>query len=273
MKPTARRFGQCCWPLALAAALITCVTGCLVIPTPEFNTGRARANINRQPPKQLEPGRATRAEVMMVLGEPDAVTPDESKLAYRSEKVCGLWCVGGYGSATGGTITKDRYLVVEFDAQGVLHKAQRSSTFCGSMQAGQLLSSSDGSVGPGCSDATTPDEQPMLKFRATDFAGVEGYHGKGQAPWTGQPGRLLIYSTHLDFMSDAEFANSGPAFTLPYDSLAEVRVARSLLHRRVVVRTRAGAVHSFEIHDPEGVVRGKPAFQTVADYLRTKARP
>ena len=128
--------------LGLALALTLATSGCLIIPTPEYDSGKARANINKKTPQRFEPGKTTRAEVMMALGEPDAVTPDERKLAYRSEKVCGLWFVGGGYSAAGGTITKDRYFVAEFDERGVLLKAERSSTWIGSKYASSLLNAS-----------------------------------------------------------------------------------------------------------------------------------
>ena len=273
MKPAPHGFAQFRWPLALAAALAIGTSGCLVIPTPEYNTGKARANINRQTPKQLEPRKTTRAQVVMALGEPDAVSPGESRLAYRSEKVCGLWFVGAYGSGAGGTITKDRYLVVEFDPQGMLQKAERTSTWFGSKYASKLLYSSAQGADLGFPDVTTADERPAMTLRASDFAGVDGYQGKGRATWIGQPGCLLIYRTRLEFLSDAEFANSGPALTLPYDSLGEVRVEKYFLGRHLVVRTRAGGVHSFDIYGPKGAVQDKQALQTVAEFLQTKVKP
>jgi hypothetical protein len=269
MKPTPHGFAQSRWPLALAAALAAGTSGCLVIPTPEFDTGQARANINRHTPKQLEPGKTTRAEVVMALGEPDAVSPDESKLAYRSEKVCGLWFIGGYGAAAGGPITRDRYLVAEFDALSVLQKAERTSTWCGSKYPNKLLNSSTNGAAFGFSNVPMDDDRPVMILRASDFAGVNGYQGKGRATRIGQPGRLLLYRTRLEFLSDAEFANSGSALTLPHDSLGEVRVEKYFLGRRLVVRTRAGEVHSFDIYGLKGEVPDKAALQTAAEFLRT----
>lgn len=272
MKPATARLAEFHGSLALALAVAVCTPGCLIIPTPEYNTGNARANINKKTPKQFEPGKTTRAEVVMALGEPDAISPDESKLAYRSEKVCGLWFVGGYYSGTGGTITKDRYLLVEFDAQGVLRKAGQSSTWFGSEYAGMLLTGSTNSAVSDFSATTNGEERVVIALRASCFAGVDGYQGKGSATWIGQPGRLLIYGARLEFLSDAELANSGPALTLPYDSIGEVSVAKFFLGRRLVVRTRAGEVNSFDIYGPKGAALDRPALQRAADFLQARIK-
>ena len=99
-------------------ALMFGATGCLVIPTPHSDSGYARTNVNQHAQEQFVPGKTTREDVIVALGEPDAVSMDEHHLAYRSEKVVALWIVGGGYSTTGGTIYKNRFCVFEFDSQG-----------------------------------------------------------------------------------------------------------------------------------------------------------
>ncbi|MCU0782616.1 MAG: hypothetical protein MUF81_00940 [Verrucomicrobia bacterium] len=254
--------------LGLALGLTVGTSGCLIVPTPEYDTGKARANINKKTPQRFEPGQTTRAEVMTALGEPDAVTPEESKLAYRSEKVCGLWFVGGYGSAAGGSITKDRYFVAEFDEHGVLRKAERSSTWFGSKYAGKVLNTSTNAAAAGFHNAAMSDEHPALTVCASWHAGVDGFKGKGREIWVGETGRLLIYSTRLEFLSDARFANTGPAFTLPFDSLTEACVDKYFLGRRLVVHTRAGETHSFDIYGPKGRAQNRAALEQALGLLQ-----
>ena len=129
--------------LVLALALAVLVSGCIVIPipTPEFNRSEARANISRKSSQQFEPGKTTRAEVISVLGEPDAVSPDELMMGYRSSKIRGIWLFGTYGFATAGPISKDSYLVVKFDAHGGLQKMESSSHWINVVCANSLLSS------------------------------------------------------------------------------------------------------------------------------------
>ena len=102
-------------------------SACIVIPTPQFDSGTARANLNKKSPAGIEPGVSTRQDVLLAFGEPDAVSPDERKLAYRSEKIIGIWIAGGGYSAASGTFTKDRYLVVEFDGKGFVKSREISS--------------------------------------------------------------------------------------------------------------------------------------------------
>jgi len=271
MKPATARGAEFRWPLILVVVLAVSTSGCLILPTPEYDTGSARDNINKQTPKQFEAGKTTHAEVMMALGEPDAVSPDESKLAYRSEKVCGLWFVGGGYSGTGGTITKDRYLVTEFDASGALVKAERTSTWFGTKYAATVLAEgTNGAVPALPADAVDADAHPAMMLRGSWFAGVDGYQGKGSAVWIGQTGRLLLYETRLEFFSNAQFANVGPVLTLPYDSLSEVRVEKFVLGRRLVIRTRAGEPHSFDIYGPKGAALDKSALQGAAGFLQAR---
>jgi outer membrane protein assembly factor BamE (lipoprotein component of BamABCDE complex) len=156
----------------LVFALAMTSAGCLILPTPEFDSGEARANIKKKTPAQFEPGKTTRAEVILALGEPDAVSPDECSLVYRSEKVCGLWFVGGYYSGAGGTIERDRYLVAEFDAHGVLAKFERSAPWVGSKPPGVLVRSTTLASQhkmSGRAGSATPDTQrgkPDLPCRA-----------------------------------------------------------------------------------------------------------
>jgi outer membrane protein assembly factor BamE (lipoprotein component of BamABCDE complex) len=272
MKTTPSRVAQFLPSLALAAALAGGTPGCIVVPTPEYNTGNARDNIRRTTPNQFEPGTTTRAEVMLALGEPDAVSPDESRLAYRSEKVCGLWFVGAYGSGAGGTLTKDRYLVLSFDAQGVLREVERTSTWFGSGSASQLLLGPPAGVSLASADVATDADRPVMALRAGWLMGVDGYRNPDTATWTGQPGRMLLGGTHLLFLADAEFANSGPTLTVPYDAMAEARVERNLWSRRLVVHTRAGEAHSFEIYGPAGTKQDRQALARAADFLQARVK-
>jgi len=58
--------------------------------------------------------------------------------------------------------------------------------------------------------------------------------------------------------------------TLPYDSLSEVRVEKFVLGRRLVIRTRAGEPHSFDIYGPKGAALDKSALQGAAGFLQAR---
>lgn len=249
----------------LAATLLAgCATGCLVIPTPEFDSGDARANINKQTPRQFEAAKTTRTEVVLALGEPDAVSPDELKLAYRSEKICGFWFVGGYGNSAAGTIEKDRYLVAEFDALGVLQKLERSSCWFGTADPEKKLVT-----------AATTNQDPAIRIqtRANWLAGVDGYQSKRATERMGLPGKLSLTDTELRFVSICQFANTEPVLTLPLDAIAGVTVDKYIFGRRLVIRAKTGETNSFEIFGPKGVSQNRQALQAVAEFIQKKINP
>jgi len=231
----------CRRPVFLTAtiALIVLGSGCIVIPTPEFNSGAARTNINKQTALRFAPGETTRADVILALGEPDAVSPDERQLAYRSEKICGFWFVAGGYNAAGGTFEKDRYLVFDFDAQGRLEKTARSAHWFTSADVAEIL------------PATVTDnhglkrEEVCVQSCATWFPHVNGFRQKRWALVPGSPGQFLLTRSNLVFISRSQFANAPPELAIAYPSLQECRVDKCFLGRRLVVRTPTDGFHTF----------------------------
>ena len=110
--------------LGLAGLLVT-TSGCLIIPMGGKDSGIARRNITTNTVANLQAGVSNRMDVLLALGEPDAVTEDECKFAYWAEKIDAYWVVGGYGGAAGGTIAREQYLIVQFDADGNVQKCEQ----------------------------------------------------------------------------------------------------------------------------------------------------
>ena len=92
--------------LGLATGLAILTSGCLIIPTPHFDSGRTRSRFDKRSLGQIEPGVTSREQVLVQFGEPDAVSSDRRKIAYRSEKVVAYWFAAGGYQASGGTLTK-----------------------------------------------------------------------------------------------------------------------------------------------------------------------
>jgi hypothetical protein len=253
------------WLLGMSLALVVCVSSCCAIPTPELDSGRARANINDKTPQQFEFGKTTRADVISALGEPDAVSPDELMLAYRSEKIRGYFYIV-YGRDIG-TIYKDLYLVAVFDAHGVLQKLEPSSSWLSPADPNKILPA-----------ATTTNENSAVRGPVFWLKGVDGYKSPGSIQMIGVRGQLLLTDTELQFVVDADkgqFANACPTgllLILPFDAITEVRVDDTTLSRRLVVRTRAGEVHSFAIF--KGLWLNKEALQlqSITDLLQSKIK-
>ncbi len=128
--------------LILSSVLAVALSGCLVVPTPHFNAGTARANLDKQTPAKIELGASSLEDVLLRLGEPDAISSDGRKLVYRSEKVIAIWLAGGGYQGVAGALTKDRYLVLEIDDGGVVQN-RRSVSLLGEEQADTIMTSKD----------------------------------------------------------------------------------------------------------------------------------
>jgi outer membrane protein assembly factor BamE (lipoprotein component of BamABCDE complex) len=77
-----------------------------------------RRNVTSGAAGQFKVGVSTYEDVVLALGEPDAVSPDGRKLLYRTRKTLGILVVLPLGS--GPEIKKDVVYTFEFDAHGRL---------------------------------------------------------------------------------------------------------------------------------------------------------
>ncbi|MCX6867218.1 MAG: hypothetical protein NTV46_13550 [Verrucomicrobia bacterium] len=222
----------------LVAALVVLLgmTGC-VIPTPGLDSGEARRNIRKESAGQFQPGKTTRADVMLTLGEPDAVSPDEHMLAYRSEKVAAIFLVGAGYSGGGGSIEKDEYLVFEFDERKRLRKTERSTHWFGSADPAQKLGLS--------AAATRRDSNIRIETRASWLSGVDDYRKKGfvGAEWV--PGTLVLTDTRL-------------------------REDRLFIGRLLAVHTRAGQHYAFQIWGESSWTIDRAAVSKIQQFLSAK---
>jgi len=224
----------------LVAVTLCCLTlaGCIIIPTPQFNSGNARRNLGPDTPARFEPGKSTRTDVLLALGEPDAVSADERTLAYRSEKVAAYLLVGGYGTGAAAPLTRDEYLVCEFDARGRLTKVERSTQW-GSAKLERKVAPS-GSVGG-------PTAKVRIDTRASWLSGVDDYRTKGFADAKWVQGRLVLTDTELRFFSRSDFGNAPPALSLPLRTLSAASEDRIFIGSLLAVHTRSGKSYAFQI--------------------------
>jgi hypothetical protein len=251
-----------CWharPLRVLAAILMLVPAGCIIPTPGLNSGAARRNIGKQTPGQFQPGKTTRAELMLALGEPDAVSPDERKLAYRSEKIAAIFLVGAGYSGGGGSIERDEYLVFEFDARDRLQKTERSSHWFGSADPERKLGLT--------ASATRRDSNIRIETRASWLSGVDDYRSRGFVGAEWLPGRLVLTDTHLRFFSKSKFGNEAAVFSLPYTALAEAREDKVFIGRLLALRTRAGQHYAFQIWGDSTWSIDRAALQKIQQLL------
>jgi len=242
------------------------LSGCIVIPTPEFDSGSARTNITENTPLQFEPGKTTRADIIAALGEPDAVSPDERILAYRSEKIRG-WALVINDE---GPVFKDLYLMAEFDDQGILQRFNYSSSWIGTVDPSKMLPT-----------VTSVDAKAVrLQKPAVWLPGVDGYNGwrtfrnwlTGNAIFTEDQkavhGRLLLTDIDMQFVTYKELANTDPELIIPLETISEVNVDTWGRLGRLVVRSCTDKVHSFEIQ--KGIYSDMESLQLFAEFLQNK---
>lgn len=133
------------------------LAGCPV-PIPRHYDATSRQNLGPEIQAALVPGVTTRAEVMLLLGEPDGAADDESWLAYGSIYSKGgvvfVLFAGSSGAGAGSEKIEYRRLVVTFDAQGVLREANFVSQDCWEAIAG--FGSAGGRSEP-CLEIASPD--------------------------------------------------------------------------------------------------------------------
>jgi hypothetical protein len=243
-----------------AVALLALCAGCVIIPTPEHDSGKARFNVNVEIISRIQPGASTIEDVILCLGEPDAVSSDERRLAYRSEKIVAYWIAGGGYSGGIGALTKDRYLLFELDAAGVVTKSDPSVTWLVSTSPDRLLRAGEAGVRPPGGEAA--------RFSAT---AVWYPHCDGLTFSTaGSPagvGQLVLTATALEFRDSRQFGNAEPELVLPYEALNGCRLARFGFGRHLVVRTKSDVAHTFSLSQVQGVNKGEDTVDGVCRFL------
>jgi hypothetical protein len=97
------------------------LSGCFLIPTPSVV---GYSEIANRTIESLAPGRTTRADVLMKLGEPGERLEDDRIFVYHWEQVAGF---GMVPTALGATITNDHYLALEFGPDNRLKRVKEFS--------------------------------------------------------------------------------------------------------------------------------------------------
>jgi hypothetical protein len=112
------------WAICLGFAFFLC-SGCIIIPTAEH--GRdfpTRVRIEKKTLDLIVPGKTTRKEVLIQLGEPDVVMKKEQIFAYYWTLTAGYFIVGaGYGGGAA-PIGRTHIVLVEFDDRGIVKRCE-----------------------------------------------------------------------------------------------------------------------------------------------------
>jgi len=106
-------------------ALCILCTSCVVIPV-DYHEPGSRRNVSGETVERIVVGVTTEDDVVLELGEPDEVSIDQSSIRYRWSKVKVLWEFGA-PPITGGSMTKDYDLLINFDVNNIVSKREFSS--------------------------------------------------------------------------------------------------------------------------------------------------
>ncbi len=95
--------------------------GCILIPTPSVV---GYSEITNKTIESLEPGKTTRADVLLILGEPGERLENDRIFVYHWKQVAGF---GMIPTALGGSMTNDHYLALEFGSDNRLKQVKEIS--------------------------------------------------------------------------------------------------------------------------------------------------
>jgi len=95
--------------------------GCALLPTP---TVVGYSEIPSKTIESFEPGKTTRAEVLLKLGEPGERSENDRVFVYHWQQVAGFSMVP---TSLGGTVTNDHYLGFEFGPNNRLKRVKEFS--------------------------------------------------------------------------------------------------------------------------------------------------
>jgi len=154
-----------------AVLLLAFVLSACPVPLPSGYIGASRENLDIGVRNQLKKGVTTRADVLLLLGEPDGIGPDDAWFAYGSVYGRGgvlfVLFAGGGAAGAGGEKMEYRRLVISFDPQGLMTDADFVDRECW-----------EGIVGVGSGGGRSP---PCLKIDApngTDAAAPETHESR-----------------------------------------------------------------------------------------------
>ena len=270
--------------LGLVLAFVVLTSGCVFIPTPHYYSAGSRQNLSEQSTNLIRPGVDTIEDVMLKLGEPDAVSPDERRMTYSSQKIIGELIV--IGADTDGSKLPDvpqyHFLDLMLDNQGVVTNGEFSKvgTYLNQVwtfpqeRIDALLTGSIGGEGIKISSqaewfpdfgSVTSDPESTL---AVLFHGLGHGFGLCRAPRnTSISGWLMLTESTLYFIEATQWLNEQPALSLRYDSLTECRLGNNSpgWGPTLVVCTRDNHLFSFAFY-------GK-AIEPACKLIQTKIKP
>ena len=278
IEPCARRVGRLVPRLGFRSAGLLAVlayaTGCVVlpIPTPEHTPlgTVTRQNISANEADWIQPGTTRLAEILLKLGEPDQLSPNGQKLAYRWQKIRGYVVIGVPGGGGVDAWLKEYYLVIECDSNGVVKNKRTKNRLFSKASPQELFAGGDVTTG------SVADDGIRISGPAEWFAGVSGYdwlRTKGwlwKEPPKGVRGQLILTANELYFQEQGHLLGGPPLLTLRFDRLSECRLDKYGFGRRLVVRATTGEVHTFTFWGARGITEDAKTTRSAYELIQSR---
>jgi outer membrane protein assembly factor BamE (lipoprotein component of BamABCDE complex) len=112
--------------------LTKCLLGCILVSVIGIgcmiplnsHVSDSRKNVQGGSLPTIIPGQTTREEILLTLGEPDAVYYNQTEFSYSSEKVLLIWFIAAGGGGAAGKVKKKNKLIITFDEKGRALKSE-----------------------------------------------------------------------------------------------------------------------------------------------------
>jgi hypothetical protein len=250
--------------LLIAMVAIT-LSGCPV-PLPSGDSPGSRHNLTDAVPDFIAIGQTTRADVLLALGEPDAVSEHDTLFSYgRTTRNGGVAFVvgsaGGFGAISIERMTYRR-LAIAFDDAGRVADARIEHVSCteGGLAGGGPEARSSPCLNVAALDArsredrvrqASGEESGEVFDSVSWYAGTRGFDRirsfRQNTPETPERGTLVVGRTGIWLFAPDADSRSEPLLKLAYADIAELYVDTFGLSRRVVLKHSSGAWDSFAV--------------------------
>jgi outer membrane protein assembly factor BamE (lipoprotein component of BamABCDE complex) len=122
--PGSRRRALHAFALAAAgSAVVAGLPGCLMLPLPEHGLNSGKGAVHPQTLEEFRVGRATRADVLLRLGEPSERRWSDRVFVYGWEAEWGYAFVTWYYGGTAAPLPTEKYAAIHFDDAGIVDDA------------------------------------------------------------------------------------------------------------------------------------------------------
>jgi hypothetical protein len=113
-------------PVALLLCIaISALQGCLIIPVPHGRPGV----VSTEALDWAVPGISTRRDFIFKIGDPLVSQRNDTIFVYAADSVAFIWMAGAGNSGAGGGINKTYFVLVRFNANGVLEELRLASGY------------------------------------------------------------------------------------------------------------------------------------------------